>query len=329
MKKYNVAFIGLGYWGVKLLNNIIENDKFNVKYICEIDNQKIEYINNLLKDKNLLYYTKNDYKEIPISEIDAVFIATPISTHFELVSYFAPKSKYVFVEKPLFRTNKEVDMFEDLMFGYKKNIQVGTQYLYNYYYRIMKKHLKDNKCKILSVHGFRANTRPVETKGFNCFWDLAPHDLSMAIDLFYNEVTVVDDIYVAEKFSYHDEDCSLVSFRVLTSKKEYKTFNFQWSWNSHAKIRHFVVMADKFTYVFDETTETPLIIYGQAIDTRNDLNSKTLDYKPGEIIKIKGNKISSPIQNELDAFHDFIDSNVEPPSSYYYSKHLTNLMDKL
>lgn len=60
-----------------------------------------------------------------INDIDAAFVVTPTSTHFELVSYLLNAGKHVFCEKPVCSNDDEAKKLEEIARGKKAVIQVG------------------------------------------------------------------------------------------------------------------------------------------------------------------------------------------------------------
>jgi hypothetical protein len=80
LKKKNIIVIGNGTWGKKIINVLKKHSKI-VKIINSKDNYKDQHIN--------------------LSNIDWVFVLTPVQTHFNIVKYFLEKKLNVFCEKPL------------------------------------------------------------------------------------------------------------------------------------------------------------------------------------------------------------------------------------
>ena len=76
----NIGLIGLGYWGPNILRNLIENKLFNVKYICDLNKYCLNKI-NISHKKTIKTTDLNDI--ISDKSVDAVFIATPVNTHFD------------------------------------------------------------------------------------------------------------------------------------------------------------------------------------------------------------------------------------------------------
>ena len=93
-----VAVIGLGYWGPNLLRVLVEMADVEVRYICDLDAHRLETFGRR-------YPSATPTSELSVllddPELDAVVIATPVSTHFDLASRCLRAGKHTFVEKPL------------------------------------------------------------------------------------------------------------------------------------------------------------------------------------------------------------------------------------
>lgn len=85
------ALIGYGYWGKILKQYIDEDASFELVEVCTHRDDK-EQLQRILESKN----------------IEAVFIATPIDTHFYLCRRFLDSGKHVFCEKPLCKNPEDV-----------------------------------------------------------------------------------------------------------------------------------------------------------------------------------------------------------------------------
>ena len=79
----NVAIIGHGYWGPNLLRNYMEIPGASVKWVCDPRPEALEKV----RRRNPSQATTQSYDEVLAdAAVDAVVIATPISTHFDLAA---------------------------------------------------------------------------------------------------------------------------------------------------------------------------------------------------------------------------------------------------
>ncbi|HNT68465.1 MAG TPA: Gfo/Idh/MocA family oxidoreductase, partial [Syntrophorhabdaceae bacterium] len=99
-----IGVIGFGYWGPNLVRNFSELQKSKVLAICDARPER-------LKSAQLRYpgvETTNDFRELMDHKgIDAIAIATPVSSHYELAMESLKAGKHVLVEKPLTMTSEQ------------------------------------------------------------------------------------------------------------------------------------------------------------------------------------------------------------------------------
>ncbi|MCD6515051.1 MAG: Gfo/Idh/MocA family oxidoreductase [Candidatus Odinarchaeota archaeon] len=128
-----IAVIGTGAWGKNHARVFHEIQNAELVAVCDIDEEKAKRI---AKMYNCKWYT--DYRDLLRNEnIDAVSIATPTTTHFEVAKYAIERGFHVLVEKPLAATVEEgiklVDLAKDnsvlLMVGFITRFCVGVQKL--------------------------------------------------------------------------------------------------------------------------------------------------------------------------------------------------------
>ena len=123
----NIGVIGFGYWGPKIVRNLMKIDDFVIKKIVDLDDQ------NLLKAKKLYprLILSNDINDIIHDKnINAVIIATPVSTHFHMAEAALNAGKHTLVEKPLASTSEECKILIDLADKNKLILQVDHIFPY-------------------------------------------------------------------------------------------------------------------------------------------------------------------------------------------------------
>ena len=100
-----VAVVGLGYWGPNLLRNLVEIDGCRSRH----DLRPARPSGSSSSSAAIPFVeTTSSYLEVVDDDrVDAVVIATPVSTHFDLASRALQFGKHVFVEKPLAASSEE------------------------------------------------------------------------------------------------------------------------------------------------------------------------------------------------------------------------------
>src|SRR2546430_1075832 len=93
-----IAVIGYGYWGPNLVRNFSDAEQARVAAVCDQRPEQRALVKNRYPD----CLVTGEFDEIlNHPKIDAVAIATPVSTHYELALRAVRAGKHVWTEKPL------------------------------------------------------------------------------------------------------------------------------------------------------------------------------------------------------------------------------------
>ena len=173
MKKLGI--IGIGNWGKNLVRDV---SKISCVKTCSSrgDPKNISW---LKKNYPSIQYTSDSKEIFADKEIDAVIIATPINTHYNLVKKALLSKKHVFVEKPISSTLSKA---EELIKIAKKNnllLFVGQIFIFN---EILKKIVQISKRENITYVNFVWNK--FGTFDEDIFLNLVSHDLSIILTLF-------------------------------------------------------------------------------------------------------------------------------------------------
>ncbi len=160
----------------------------------------------------------DDIKEI-INEIDAAFVVTPTSTHFELVSYLLQNNKHVFCEKPLCSNDEEAKKLKEIASSKNVVLQVGHS---ERFHEAWDK-LKEKFQTLTPPYSIRIN-RSASFKGratdVDVVQDLAIHDLDLILYLFKQRPT---------KISAH-------GYKIRTNNWDHATIHLEMENNCQADI---------------------------------------------------------------------------------------------
>ena len=173
-KILNVGLIGLGSMGANHLRILSMLKNVDLKFIYDIDTN---LLNKFSKKYNIKISTniKEDLKKV-----DAIFIVTPTSTHYEYIKLASKYIKNIFVEKPLSKTLKESRKIENLVEEKKLNIQVGFIERFNPAISELKKILKKDT-KIINIDFIRTNKISNRIEDVDVILDLMIHDIDLSI----------------------------------------------------------------------------------------------------------------------------------------------------
>ncbi len=195
-------------------------------------------------------------------DLDAVIVATPTSTHREVVERCLDAGVHVLVEKPLAATVADAEALADAGRGTGRVVMVGHTFLFNPAVRAIKRYIDEGFLgEIRYLYFTRTGLGPIR-HDVNALWDLAPHDFSM---LRYWLGTDPIDL-VARGQSYLKADTEDVVFVTLTYPEKVLA-SVHVSWLDPVKVRSVTVVGDRKMVVFDDTHATEkLRIYDRGAD---------------------------------------------------------------
>src|SRR3954451_10087987 len=106
-----MGLVGLGCWGPNLLRVMSEMESVEVAWICDLDGDRLARFGR----RHPVARTTSSYDDLlNDAALDAILIATPVFTHFDLASAALRAGKHTFVEKPLAPSVSEADELIEL-----------------------------------------------------------------------------------------------------------------------------------------------------------------------------------------------------------------------
>src|SRR5580692_11515956 len=99
--KLRVGIIGAGYWGPNLIRNFSSCPLTQAVAVCDANPARLEKIGQQFGHVKLVSSVEQLLDGKEFGGVDAVAIATPVSTHFNLAKQCLENGKHVLVEKPL------------------------------------------------------------------------------------------------------------------------------------------------------------------------------------------------------------------------------------
>lgn len=271
----NIAIIGCGYWGPNYVRIFNELEEGKVKCCCDLEE------NNLLKVKKLYHnlHMVKDYKKVAEDpDINAAIITTPLKTHYEIAKLFLKNKKHVLVEKPFTADSSQAEELKKI--AKKNNVVLMVGHVYEFNPAVQRLREMIQKKELGSVYycnAERVGLGPIR-KHANVLWDLATHDISIALYLlgeYPQKVTAVGEYYL-------QKDIKDFVFVSLTFPSRF-VYNIYVSWIAPEKIRKTTIVGSKCMVVFDDVNKSEsLKIYERKFDT--DLLGSTPEYSDHQLI---------------------------------------------
>jgi predicted dehydrogenase len=303
----NIAIVGFGYWGPNLVRNFKNIENCCVTHIAESQKDRHKKINELHPEIEI-----QSFEEIiNNSNIDAIVIATSISSHYNLAKLALEKEKHVLIEKPMADSLEHAEKLIKLSKEKNKILMIDHTYLYSPYIQKIKKIIdEDSIGKVLHVDSIRANWGKFQSD-YNVLWDLAPHDLSI-INYLLNEMPISVQA-IGKSFTNN----KLENFAHLILRyKSNKIIHINNSWVSPIKIRTMIFGGSKKMLVFDELQSKKILVYNKNLENISDSfdsTNKELSDEPQSIEPESSSK--EPLLMMAQDFVNSIENKNEPLSN--------------
>ncbi len=207
--------------------------------------------------------TTADYRDILKNpDIDAVCIAAPTDTHFDLSKESLEAGKHVLCEKPLSLRPEECRELESLACAKERFLMVGHVFVFNHGIIALKDYIDSGELgHIQYAYSRRTNLGPFRYD-VNALWDLAPHDISIFNYLFGSRPLNVSgrgQRYLSDKL----ED---VAFANLEYPDKVMA-DIHVSWLDPKKIRQITIVGDKKMLIWDDLDNVgPIKIYDKHVE---------------------------------------------------------------
>lgn len=306
MKKLKTAIIGCGYWGPNIVRNVYGNSKVGEIHCVDLDQTKLDKIKSRYPGIN----THSDFAGLlERHDIDCFFVATPISTHFNIAKKVISSGKHVFIEKPLAGTVEEGK--ELVRLAEERNVRLMVGHTFEFSPAVIKiKNMISQGVlgEIYYIFTTRVNLG-LHQKDVSVIWDLCPHDFSIIFSLLQEEPTEV---------SAFGRDCvksGLPDIAFLNLKfKSGVVCNITVSWLAPTKLRKTVIAGKEKMLVYDDTESYEKIkVFDKGVDFKDPetFGEYQLSYRSGDIWSPRLDSFE-PLAEEINHFFSCI-SNGENP----------------
>ncbi|CAB1063923.1 oxidoreductase domain protein [Olavius sp. associated proteobacterium Delta 1] len=303
----NIAQIGVGYWGPNLLRNLVASKRCVVSRVAEVSNERHDYVRGLYPGINVSSEADRVFDD---TDIDAVVIATPVATHFELAMKALQTGKHVLVEKPLAKSVSEVKQIAKLANQKNRIVMVGHTFLFNAAVRYIKDMIDSGKLgDIRYIYSQRLNLGRIRSD-VDALWNFAPHDISI-IQYWLGDPFPLSVVKRGVDFIQNGVN-DVVFMNIMYPDKIMA--NIQVSWLDPNKTRRMTVVGSKKMVVYDDLADSKVAIFDKGIDKMAVLGENmdydnqhfhSFNHRSGDVILPKIN-FQEPLMVEIDHFIDCI-----------------------
>lgn len=316
-----VGVAGCGYWGPNLVRNLVENRRTGELFVCDPRPERLVKVSQ--RYPNVASTTS--YREmLDAPGLDAVVIATPLSTHFPLAEAALKAGKHTFVEKPFTATAAQARRLIELARERGLVLMVGHTFTYAPAVRLIADLIKDGELgTIYYISSTRVNLG-LHQKDVSVIWDLAPHDLSMLFTWLGEpplQVSAVGRDYVQPGIP----DVAFIDL-VFGSGA---IAHVQVSWLAPSKLRNTTVVGSRRMIVYDDTENFEKVkIFDKGVSYRDPqtFGEFQLSYRSGDIISPSLDTYE-PLAAEMEDFLSAIATGRRPQCDGEAGLHVVRVLE--
>ncbi|HEX2505582.1 MAG TPA: Gfo/Idh/MocA family oxidoreductase [Gaiellaceae bacterium] len=303
-----VAVVGLGYWGPNLVRNLYELDGVEVVSVCDLAEEQLAA---LRRRYPTVERTTELADVLADPRVDAVLVATPVSTHAALASAALEAGKHVFVEKPLAASSSEA---QDLMREAEEAglvLMPGHTFLYSPPVTRIRELIDEGVLgDIYFISTSRVNLG-LHQPDVSVVWDLAPHDFSI-LRYWLEETPLSASALSRGCVIPETPDVAFINLEFPSGT----VAHVELSWLAPSKLRRTTVVGSRKMIVYDDTSNEPVRVFDSGVTLPNpeSFGEYRLTYRTGDIVS-PALAAAEPLRLELEDFCNAIRFGTEPRSS--------------
>jgi predicted dehydrogenase len=283
----NVAIIGAGYWGSKIVEVLVKNPNVDIVQVIDVKNGQ----------------TINDI----YSDISTAIIATPVWDHLHTAVELLERGFDLYIEKPMCETAAEVQLLSK--FTPKQILMVGHIFLYHPALDRVKENLPLIGT-IKHVDSQRLNWGIYQTKTTPLL-SLLPHDVSILLDLF-TDITVTS---ASQRNFTNNIVPDWVSFNLAMGDVT-ATVTGSWYWPE--RVRKLTIIGDQGSIIWDDAANQLHVFEGKVNERRLSQLDETV-YLPDLYI--------TPLEKELNHFIECVVVRKQPKTDVKNALAVAKILD--
>ncbi|MBI4386856.1 MAG: Gfo/Idh/MocA family oxidoreductase [Elusimicrobia bacterium] len=318
--KIGVAIVGYGYWGPNLLRNFSENRSCRVVLVCDRRPQRLSAAQ--ARHPGLPMTVQFD-EILQNPAVDAVALATPVSTHFLLGKRVLESGRHVLIEKPMAMSPAQAQTLLSLSLRKRKTLLPGHTFLYSPPVRRVSKFIRGGTLGRVYTMDFSRVNLGLFQPDVNVLWDLASHDVAIALSWLGRLPSSVR----AQARTFVRKGIEEVG-HIWMDFPNRVWVHIHSSWLAPVKLRRVSVVGSKKMLVYDDTESVEKVkIYNEGVlKNPKSFGEFQLTYRTGDILSPKIDA-SEPLSLEVADFLDCVRTGRKPRCSAEFGLRVVRVLD--
>jgi predicted dehydrogenase len=274
-----LGVIGYGYWGPNLVRNFAEVPGARIVKVADRRPERLA----LVRQRYPGVEATTDCGELVADpRVDAVAVATPVSTHFEFGMQALRAGKHTLIEKPLAATSEQALRLVEEADRRKRVLMVDHTFVYTGAVRRIEELIADGTLGEINYYDSVRVNLGLFQHDVNVVWDLAVHDLAImdhVLKVRPCAVTATGMSHVAGQ----PENIAYLTLFFETNLIAHVNVN----WLAPVKIRRTLIGGSRRMVVYDDLEPSEKVkVYDKGITVANDgesLYKLLVGYRMGDM----------------------------------------------
>lgn len=274
-----IGVVGYGYWGPNLVRNFAETSGAELVAVSDLDPKKLEVV----KKRFPTVRTTTRFQDLLEDKtIDAVAIATPVSTHFELGMAVLKSGKHLWLEKPMTESSLQAQKLVDEAEKRKLVLHVDHTFIYTGAVRKMAELVKSGDLgRVYYYDSIRINLGLFQ-RDVNVISDLGVHDFAILDYLLGEHPTAVSASGI-NHFPGTPENLAYITLFYESGTIAHVNV----SWLAPVKVRQILIGGSKKMISYDDLQPSEKVkVYDKGISFTDDpkqIMEMRVGYRTGDM----------------------------------------------
>lgn len=274
-----IGVIGYGYWGPNLVRNFAETPDAEVVAVADLKQDRLD----LVRRRHPTIEATNDFQRvIRDPHIDAVAVATPVSTHFPLAMEALQSGKHVLVEKPMTATSEEALRLIEAADRGNLVLMVDHTFVYTGAVRKIRQLIDEGALGEIYYYDSTRVNLGLFQYDVDVIWDLAVHDLAIMDYIFPESPAEI----VATGIGHVNGAAENIAY-ITVFHESPLIAHLNVNWLSPLKVRRTLIGGSKRMVVYDDIESSEKVkVYDRGVNVNNGPESRytlQVSYRSGDM----------------------------------------------
>lgn len=291
----SIGVIGLGYWGPNLARVVSESRRASLSWLCDSDPARLRVAGEKFPNARRTTDVADLFAD---EDLDAVLIATPVFSHFDLTRAALEAGLHALVEKPIAASAAQANELFELADERELTVMCGLTFLHSPPVIAIKKLLERGELgEIYFVSSSRVNLG-LHQSDVSVLWDLGPHDFSI-LRYWFDECPTRISAMGRDSILDGIVDVAFVTLDFPSGTMA----NVEMSWLAPSKLRRTVLVGSEKMAVYEDGAAEALRVFdhGVDLDDPESFGEYQLSYRTGDVL-VPQLDTAEPLASQVDTF---------------------------